>query len=117
MSNASRLPIHSLYADGTAVLRGQKPPRISGPDPTAIGPHSVLRWDTTNNRIYQRREYDADRFPVRDIDFTNPAFPGSGTPRPGHPGPPHQHRFAVNDPNIGPRSGFIRSGPEPLEPE
>ena len=84
------------------------------PDTSAIGPHSVLRWDTINNRIYQRREYDASGNPVRDIDFTSPTFPRSGRMRPEHPEPPHQHRFYINDPNIGIRSGFVRGAAEPL---
>jgi hypothetical protein len=42
-------PIHSRYADGTAVFKGQQPPRISGPDFSAAGcPHSVIRWDWAN---------------------------------------------------------------------
>ena len=108
-------PIHSKYADGTIVYKSQKPSRIYGPDPNAIAAHSVLRWDTINNRIYQMREYDANGNPVRDIDFTSPTFPRSGKIRPQHPGPPHQHRFYINDPKIGSRSGFIRDKPELLE--
>jgi RHS repeat-associated protein len=84
--------VHSRYADQTPAFEGQQPPRIKGPEPTAEGPHSVLRHDTVNNRTYQAREYDAAGNPVRDIDFTNPTYP-NGTPRPGRPGPPHQHRF------------------------
>jgi hypothetical protein len=105
--------VHSIYKDGTKVLKGQQPPRIKGKDPSAQGPHSVLRNDTVNNRVYQAREFDAAGNPVRDIDFTNPTFP-NGTPRPGHAGPPHQHRFNINDPNVGPRSGFKRGGPDPF---
>jgi len=52
--------------------------------------------------------------PVRDVDFTNPTYP-SGAPRPGHVGPPHQHRYIVNDPVVGPRSGFRRSRAEPVQ--
>ncbi|MCG8420235.1 MAG: hypothetical protein MJE77_20070, partial [Proteobacteria bacterium] len=105
--------VRSVYSDGTRVLQGQQPPRIRGPEPSAQGPHSVLRRDTANNRVYQAREFDAAGNPVRDVDFTNPTFP-NGTPRPGHPGPPHQHRFEVNDPRVGPRSGHRRGGPEPI---
>lgn len=115
MSYTNGLLIHSRYADGRIVFNGQKPPRIYGPDPEAISSHSVLRWDIRNNRIYQMREYDAAGFPVRDVDFTNPTFPRSGQPRPGHPGPPHQHLFAINNPNVAPRSGFVRGKSEPLE--
>jgi hypothetical protein len=103
--------IHSRYADNTPVYEGQQPPRIKKPDPAAEGPHSVIRYDAVNNRIYQTREFDAAGRPVRDVDFTNPTYP-NGTVRPGHPGPPHQHRFFVNDPNVGPRSGLRRGGPE-----
>lgn len=106
--------VHSRYRDGTAVYEGQQPPRIRGPDSQAQGPHSVLRHDDVHGRVYQGREYDASGHPVRDIDFTNPTYP-SGAPRPGHPGPPHQHRWHVNDPAVGPRSGHRRGGPEPLD--
>ena len=97
----------SRYADGTLVVGRQQPARISGPDPNAAGPHTVLRWDQNNNRIYQGREYDADGYPVRDVDFTNPTYQ-SGRPRPNHVGPPHQHNWIVNDPRVGPRSGMRR---------
>jgi hypothetical protein len=103
--------VHSRYSDDTPVLEGQQPPRITGPDPAAGGAHTVLRHDAVNNRTYQGREFDAAGNPVRDVDFTNPTFP-NGRPRPGHPGPPHQHRWDVNDPEVGPRSGFRRGGPE-----
>lgn len=116
ISAFNELSIHSRYADGTIVLTSQKPARISEPDPSASGPHAVLRWDTSNNRIYQRREYDAAGFPVRDVDFTNPTF-RNGVPRPEHPEPPHQHRYVVNDPKVGLRSGLKRGRPEPLEEE
>jgi hypothetical protein len=111
----SEPPIHSRYADGTPVYEGEQPPRLPDhPDPAAKGPHTVLRWDNKDGRIYQGREYDAAGNKVRDVDHTNPTFP-SGKPRPGHPGPPHQHRWIVNDPAVGPRSGLKRGGPEPLE--
>ena len=105
--------VRSVYSDDTRVLQGQQPPRIRGPEPSAQGPHSVLRRDSVNNRTYQAREFDAAGNPVRDVDFTNPTFP-SGALRPGHPGPPHQHRFEINDPQVGPRSGYRRGGPEPM---
>jgi hypothetical protein len=66
----------------------------------------VVRWDRVNGRVYQTREYDEHGFPVKDVDFTNPTFP-NGTPRPGHPGPPHQHRWKPVDPN-NPAAGFRR---------
>ena len=106
--------IHSRYADGTPVFEGQQPPRITGPEAAAQGkPHTVLRWDPVNGRIYQAREFGPDNTPIRDIDFTNPTFP-NGTVRPGHPGPPHQHRWIPNNPN-NPRAGFRRGGPEDLQ--
>ncbi len=105
--------VHSRYSDNTPVFEGQQPPRITGPHPAAGGPHTVLRHDPVNNRIYQGREFDAAGHPVRDVDFANPTYP-NGHPRPGHPGPPHQHRWNVNDPAVGPRSGFRRGGPEPI---
>ncbi|HIC89641.1 MAG TPA: hypothetical protein EYP04_09610 [Anaerolineae bacterium] len=104
----------SIYDDGTLVVDGQQPVRLPlTADPAATGADSRVRYDTVNNRVYQLREFDANANLVRDIDLTNPTFP-NGTPRPGHPGPPHQHRFEVNDSNVGPRSGFRRLGPEPL---
>ncbi|MDJ1174084.1 hypothetical protein [Roseofilum capinflatum] len=113
MSNPNRT-IHARYADGTPVFAGQEPKRLLGgnrplPDPRAIGPHSQLRWDTINHRIYQAREFDANGYPVRDIDFTSPTY-RNGNPRPNHTSPPHQHLWQVNDPRIGPRSGFKRQG-------
>jgi hypothetical protein len=108
-----RPSVHSRYADDTLVYEGQQPPRVEGPVSGAQGPHTALRWDVLNRKIYQGREYDAFGNPVRDIDFTNPTYPG-GASHPGHPGPPHQHRWEMNDPTIGHRSGFRRLGPEPF---
>ena len=105
--------MHARYADGTLVFEGQQPPRISGPDPAFQGrPHTVTRWDAVHGRAYQQREFDANGNPVRDIDYTNPTYP-NGTARPGHPGPPHQHRWIPVDP-ANPRAGFRRGLPEPL---
>jgi hypothetical protein len=103
--------VHSVYADGTRVYEGQQPPRLGSPtssfDPAANGaPHSVLRWDWVNNRVYQAREFGQGNVPLRDIDFTNPTFP-NGTMRPGHPGPPHQHPWQPVDPN-NPAAGYWR---------
>jgi hypothetical protein len=104
---------HSRYADGTTVLDGQQPLRITGPNPSASGcAHSVLRWDTINCRVYQAKEFDANGLPVRDIDFTNPTYP-NGSMRPGHPGPPHQHRWVPVDPNR-PAAGFQRGIAQPF---
>jgi RHS repeat-associated protein len=99
-------PVRSRYADGTPVYEGEQPPRIQGPAPEAMGQHSVLRWDRVNTRIYQAREFDADGNPLLDIDFTIPTFP-SGMPRPGHTAPEY-HEWTINDPRIGPSSGFRR---------
>jgi RHS repeat-associated protein len=104
--------IHSVYADGLAVPEGQQPGKITGPDPNAEGPHTVLQWDPNNPRVYKAREYDADGNPVRDIDFTSPTFP-SGRPRPDHLPPPHQHVYTPVNPN-NPKAGFKRGGAEPL---
>jgi hypothetical protein len=112
--NSASPRYRSVYNDGTLVVDGQQPPRLSmSPDPTAAGPHSRIRYDDVNGRIYQLREFDGAGTPVRDIDFTNPTFP-NGTPRPGHAGPPHQHPFNINDPRVGPKSGLKRGGPEPI---
>jgi hypothetical protein len=105
--------IHSRYADGTPVFRGQQPTRIRGPALAAEGSqHTVLRWDRVNGRIYQAREFGPGNIPIRDIDMTNPTFP-DGRFRPSHPGPPHQHRWFPNNPS-NPRAGFYRGDPEPM---
>ena len=105
--------IHSRYADGTSVLQGQEPARITGPDPSAAGTtHSVVGWDHVNQRVYQLREYNENGEPVCDVDFTNPTFP-SGKPRSGHPGPPHKHRWLPVDPQ-NPAAGFRRGIAEAL---
>jgi hypothetical protein len=94
-------------------LAGQRPPRITGPDPAAKGAsHSVIRWDPVNRRVYQAREFSAAGNPVRDVDWTNPTYP-NGQVRPEHPGPPHQHRWFPVDPN-NPAAGYRRGPPEPL---
>ncbi len=94
--------VHSVYLDGTMVYDGLQPPRLGPPmssfDPAANGrPHSMLRWDRINRRVYQAREFGHGNLPIRDIDFTNPTFP-NGAVRPGHPGPPHQHPWRQLDP-------------------
>jgi RHS repeat-associated protein len=104
--------VHSAYADGTQVLEGKQPPRIAGPatgeDGTRVdAPHTVLRRDTGNDRIYQGRTFDADGNPVRDTDFTSPTFP-SGKPRPDHAPAPHTHDWSPNDPSKGAKSGMKR---------
>lgn len=106
--------VHFVYADGTKVMRGQQPPRLgtAKPEPEATGAHSQLRWDTTNNRVYQSREFDSNGNTVRDIDFTSPTYP-SGRVRADHLPPPHQRI-----PNIphNPAAGFRRSTePTPLQ--
>lgn len=107
-------PIRSRYADGVPVYQGQQPPRISGPDPQATGPHSVLRWDQANGRTYQSRQYDDAGSPVRDIDFTAPTYP-NGRVRPDHLPLPQEHRWEINDPRIGARSGFRRGPGHPYQ--
>lgn len=107
-------PAHSAYEDGTIVFKKQKPPRLSpGPDPDASGAHTRLRWDHVNNRVYQGREIDAGGNPKRDIDFTTRTYP-NGRLRRDHLPPPHQHRWILNDPVRGPKGGFKRLTPEPL---
>ncbi|HBL15074.1 MAG TPA: hypothetical protein DD379_27515 [Cyanobacteria bacterium UBA11162] len=104
--------MHSRYADGTPVLKHQRPPRFGEPkpDPNAVGAHSRLRWDTHNKRIYQAREFDVNGQPVRDIDFTSPTYP-NGTSRADHFPPPHQHRWLLNPTGGTPIRNKI---PEPL---
>ena len=91
------MSVHSKYADGTVVLKSQRPPRLGQPkpDPNAIASHSQVRWDTKNQRIYQIREFDESGQPVRDIDLTSPTYP-NGNLRPDHLPPPHQHRWIPN---------------------
>ena len=112
MLNGARLSVHSRYADGTLVLKKQRPARLgeARPDPLAVAPHSRLRWDTYNQRIYQMREFDQFGQAVRDIDFTSPTY-GNGNFRPDHLPPPHQHRWLLN-----PTGGTQRRSrtPEPL---
>jgi RHS repeat-associated protein len=101
--------IHSKYADGTTVYKGEQPSRLGAPkpDPSAEGAHSRLRWDTINNRVYQAREFDSVGNPVHDIDFTSPTYP-NGNIRPDHISPPHQHNWLPVNPN-NPKAGFRRS--------
>lgn len=56
--------VHSRYSDHTPVFEGQQPPRITGPHPDAGGPHTVLRHDPVNNRIYQGREFGGGPEPI-----------------------------------------------------
>jgi len=89
--------VHSIYGDGTKVMKGQQPKRLGQAiaDPEAMGSeHTQLRWDDINNRIYQGREFNNEGNPVRDIDFTAPTSP-NGQVRPGHP-IPHQHNWVEN---------------------
>ena len=106
--------IHSRYADGTPVYEGHVPARLGTavPSPDAVGAHSQLRWDTHNQRVYQAREFDDAGHPVRDIDFAQPAYP-NGAPRLDH-AVPEQHPWHVNDPDVGPKSGFRRGKGGPL---
>lgn len=108
--------IHSVYGDGARVLEGQQPARFADqlPDPEAAGPHVRLRWDWANGKVYQGREFDEFGNPVRDIDFTSPTYP-DGMLRPGH-SMPEQHPWWINDPSIGPSSGWVRGPGEPHEP-
>ncbi|MEA2221942.1 MAG: hypothetical protein QOH83_318, partial [Solirubrobacteraceae bacterium] len=112
----ARRAIHSRYPDGTPVYKGEQPPRLpTGPDPAATGAHSRIRWDETNNRVYQSRQFDAEGHPQMDIDMTHPTYP-SGKLRPDHTAPEY-HRWTVNDPAVGPRSGFRREPGQPTRPE
>ncbi|MGL5035228.1 MAG: hypothetical protein ACRC6M_15675 [Microcystaceae cyanobacterium] len=88
---------HSRYADGTPVMKQQRPPRLGGaePDLQAQGSHSQLRWDRYHYRVYQAREFNELGQPVRDIDFTSPTYP-NGSLRPEHLPPPHQHLWQPN---------------------
>lgn len=103
------LRYHSRYPDGTPVFEGQQPSKVGGP--LSEAPHSVIKWDKKNRRIYKAREYGQDGVPIRDIDFTNPTF-GSGKLRPDHY-VPEQHRYTPNDPN-NPKAGYKRGPGEPL---
>jgi hypothetical protein len=106
-------PVHSRYPDGTPVHEGDQPRKVTGPDPAADGaPHTVLKVDNVNNRIYKAREYGEGGTPVRDIDFTHPTYP-NGTPRPNHTAP-EQHRYIPNDPD-NPKAGYKRGPGEPLD--
>jgi len=104
--------IHSRYQDGTPVYDGEEPPhldatRVPMPDPAAESvPHSRLRWDTINGRVYQSRQFRENGVPEHDIDFTRPVDP-MGKLRPGHP-VPHKQRWHENITG-NPQSGYKRS--------
>ncbi|WP_374536064.1 hypothetical protein [Chitinimonas taiwanensis] len=102
-------PCHSRYADRTPVFEGLQPSKVSGP--LSEAPHSVIKWDYKNKRVYKAREYGLNGVPIRDIDFTNPTF-RNGTLRPDHY-TPEQHRYIPNDPN-NPKAGYKRGPGEPL---
>jgi len=97
---AQLLPYRFRSQSPTLGTRGN----ISGPDPQATGPHTVLQWD--GDRIYQAREYGKNGVPIRDIDFTHPTFP-NGKLRPDHTAP-EQHPWTPNDPN-SPKAGYQRA--------
>jgi len=103
-------PIHSRYKDGTPVYEGQQPGKVKGS--ISDSPHSVIKNDAVNNRIYKARTYDGNGVPVKDIDFTHPTFP-NGTLRPNHT-VPEQHLYIQNIPGNS-RSGYKRGPGTPLE--
>jgi hypothetical protein len=106
-------PIHSRYPDGTPVYEGQQPGKIAGPNPAAGGsPHTQLKWDEANGRVYKARQYGEGGTPEFDYDFTTPTYP-NGNLRP-HQMAPEQHRWIPNDPG-NPRAGFKRGPGEPLD--
>ena len=88
---------HSIYSDGTLVIRGQQPPRLgtASPDPLATGAHSRVRYDTVNGRIYQLRTFDENGVPIADIDFTSPTQP-NGVIYEGHTPPPSVQVWTPN---------------------
>ena len=106
--------VHSKYPDGTVVMEGQQPGKITGPlnvqGNIVNEPHTVLQWDSMGG-IYKAREYGYNSIPIRDIDFTHPTFP-NGTLRPNHTAP-EQHLYIPNDPN-NPKAGFKRGPGQPL---
>jgi hypothetical protein len=113
----ARRDIHSRYADGTPVYEGQQSDRFgaSGATPEAEGaPHTAIRWDGTNERIYATRTFGPDGQKRYDIDFTIPTTP-DGRPRPGHSAP-EVHEWLPVDPD-NPRAGVRRESPgRPLDP-
>ncbi|MCL1792134.1 MAG: hypothetical protein FWG40_12490 [Peptococcaceae bacterium] len=108
--------VHSKYPDGTVVLEGQQPQKITGPAKNAdgsmvSGPHTVLQYDNYNGRVYKAREYGNNGIPIKDIDFTHPTFP-NGTLRPNHT-VPEQHLYRPNDP-LNPKAGYKRGPGQPF---
>ena len=104
--------VHSRYSDGTPVYEGEQPPKIRVPDPLADGtPHTALKWDEVNGRVYKAREYGSGGIPIRDVDFTHPTYP-SGILRPDH-SVPEQHLWVVNDED-NPRAGYRREDGRPI---
>jgi hypothetical protein len=90
---------HSMYRDGTRVFEGEQPAGISASG--SEFPHTVLRWDNVNNRIYQVRAYGMNNQALFDIDFTLPTLP-NGALRSGH-FVPEVHFYSPN-----PSGGTLR---------
>jgi hypothetical protein len=85
------------------------------PDPDAgTNPHTRLRRDTINKRIYQARTFGDDGVPLKDIDFTVPTRP-DGTAWDNSIPVPHEQKWFEVIPGR-PSSGYKRSkNHEPLE--
>jgi hypothetical protein len=85
------------------------------PDPAAAGnPHTRLRWDIINGRIYQGRQFKENGVPDCDIDFTAPTTT-TGELRRKDVAIPHKQDWVENIPGNS-RSGYKRSKQhKPLE--
>jgi hypothetical protein len=122
-------PIHSRYADGTPYYGDEGPAALpkydknhkpnwqrglpvpdenaNDSDTSEYFPHTRLRWDKQNKRIYQAREFDKHGLPVRDIDFTGTTTKDGKLRLPNEP-IPHVQRWTKNNPD-NPNSGYKRS--------
>jgi hypothetical protein len=113
--------VHSQYVDRTPVYNDRVPERLPIqhgnfpiPDPDANNnPHTRLRWDVLNERIYQARTFENNGVPVKDIDFTRPTRP-NGIAWDKDMAVPHQQRWEEVVPGR-PSAGYKRSkNHEPL---
>ena len=119
--NSKPVDVKSAYPDRTKVYTNQKIPRLPyEPDPAAVDesgnpvPHTRLRIDPYNDRVYQGRTFDSSGTPVYDIDFTHPADPNGNVIR-NHTPAPSWTRLGLANP-AAPRGGFKRVGPDqPLD--
>jgi len=107
--NSQKTAVHSEYPDGKKVFEGEQPGKVLGPGFDEITkvkyefPHTVLKWDPKNGRIYKATTFGYNFKRVMDIDFTIPTYP-NGTRRPLH-FVPEQHVYIENPSGGTPKRG------------